>query len=69
MGGRRFLTGFLVAAGSVLAAVLFRRRAARRRERVDLYFDDGSMVSLTEGSPDAERLLPLAREAIRSARG
>ena len=55
--GRNFLTGFLLAAGSAAGTVLYRRRAARRRERVELYFGDGSMVSLTEGSPEAERLL------------
>jgi hypothetical protein len=43
-----FFTGFLLAAGSFAAAVLLRRRAARRRERADLYFDDGSMISLVE---------------------
>ena len=37
-------------------------------ERADLYFEDGSMLSLTNGSPGAERLLPLAREVIRTAR-
>jgi hypothetical protein len=35
--------------------VLVRRRAARQRERVDLYFDDGSMVSLATARPSAER--------------
>jgi hypothetical protein len=45
-----------------------RRRAARRRERVDLYFEDGSMVSLAEGQLDAERLLPPAREVLAAAR-
>ena len=36
-------------------------------ERVDLYFDDGSMVSLPETSPEALRLLPLARDVLRAA--
>jgi hypothetical protein len=40
--------------------VLVRRRAARRRERVDLYAEDGSMHSFAEGSSEALRLLPLA---------
>jgi hypothetical protein len=57
----------VVAAGAVAATVLLRRRAAARRERVDLYFDDGSMLSLAEGTGDAERLLPLAREVLRAA--
>ena len=55
-------------AGAVLAAVLLRRRAGRRRERVDLYFVDGSMVSLTDDTADAARLLPLARAVLDAAR-
>jgi hypothetical protein len=64
---RSFLTGFLLAAGSAAGTVLYRRRAARRRERVELYFADGSMVSLTSG-PDAERLLGHGRELLATAR-
>ena len=64
MRSRSFLTGFLLAAGSAVGTVLYRRRAARRRESVQLYFGDGSMISLTEGSPEAERLLALARELM-----
>ena len=66
--GRKLMTGFLLGAGSLAGSVLLRRRAARRRERVDLYFEDGSMVSLTEGSAEAERLLPFARDVLRAAR-
>jgi hypothetical protein len=68
MRSRSFLTGFLLAAGSAAGTVLYRRRAARRRERVELYFGDGSMVSLTEGSPEADRLLVHARELLAAAR-
>ena len=68
MPRRRLLTGFLLGAGSLAGTVLYRRRAARRRERVDLYYEDGSMVSLTEGSPELERLLPLARNVLHAAR-
>jgi hypothetical protein len=60
-----FVTGLLVAAGAV---VLFRRRGAARRERVDLYYEDGSMISLEGRSPETERLLGLAREALAVAR-
>jgi hypothetical protein len=67
MPRHRLLTGFLLAAGSLVGTVLFRRRAARRRERADLYFDDGSMVSLVEGTPEAERLLPLAHRVLQAA--
>jgi hypothetical protein len=68
MPRRKLLTGLLLGAGSLAGSILYRRRAARRVERVDLYFDDGSMVSLTEGMHDAERLLPIARETLRAAR-
>ena len=46
MPPRKLVTGMLLAAGSLAGSVLFRRRAARRRERVDLYAEDGSMQSL-----------------------
>jgi hypothetical protein len=58
--------GFLVGVGA--GTLLYRRGAAKKRERVDLYFDDGSMVSLADGSPGAERLLPLARSILGAAR-
>jgi hypothetical protein len=54
--------------GGLLAGAAFIRRQTAHRERADLYFEDGSMLSLTNGSPGAERLLPLAREVIRTAR-
>jgi hypothetical protein len=58
-----FVTG--LAAGSVL----YRRTVARRRERVDVYFDDGSMITYDDGSPQADTLLPIARDALAAARG
>jgi hypothetical protein len=67
MPRHKVLTGLVIATGSFAAAVLLRRRAAQHRERADLYFDDGSMISLVEGSADAERLLPLARDVLRAA--
>jgi hypothetical protein len=50
-----------------LAGVLW-RRGRRRRERVDLYFEDGSMISLAGDSAEAQLLIPYAREAMRAAR-
>jgi hypothetical protein len=51
-------------AGAALAAAAYvRRGAARRRERVDLYYDDGSLVTL--GESDGARLLEIARGALR----
>jgi hypothetical protein len=57
-----------LAAGALAGAAFFRRRAGRR-ERADLYFEDGSMLSLANGSPGADRMIPLAREVIRNTRG
>ena len=65
---RRSAAALLGVAGGMLAGAAFIRRRSVRRERVDLYYDDGSMVSLENGSPDAERLLPLAREILRKTR-
>jgi hypothetical protein len=42
----------------------FARRRESRRERVHLYFDDGSMVTVERSRPEAERLLTLAHEAL-----
>jgi hypothetical protein len=66
MRSRNVLTGMLLGAGSVAGTLLFRRRLARRRERVDVYFADGSMVSLTR--PDeADPFLRRAREILELA--
>jgi hypothetical protein len=67
MRGRNVLTGALLGAGSVIGGILLRRRAARTRDRVDLYYGDGTMVSLT-GASAAEPFLRHAREMIASAR-
>ncbi len=53
--------------GGLAATVLYRRRSARRLERVELYAGDGSMVSLPEGSPELERMLGLTRDALSVA--
>jgi hypothetical protein len=69
MARRKVFTGLLLAAGSIGGSLLYRRRAVRRRERLDLYADDGSMVSVAaDGSPEAERMLGLARELVMLTR-
>jgi hypothetical protein len=65
---RKLLSTFLLAAGSLAGSVLYRRRQARQRERVDLYADDGSMASLADGSPDGQRLLAVARDLVALTR-
>ncbi|HZO61512.1 MAG TPA: hypothetical protein VFB35_00870 [Gaiellaceae bacterium] len=66
---RRVVKGVLLAAGTLAGAVVFRRRSARRRDRVDVYFADGSMVSLADGDAEASAVLPLARRILDTVRG
>ena len=65
--GRRSLFALGLAAGSLLGIGLYARRG-RARERIDLYFADGSMSSLDGGSPEATRLLAQARDGLRATR-
>lgn len=65
---KRKLLWLLLIMASFGAVLFLRRRGARRSERVDLYYEDGSMVSLEEGSPAAARLLPIAADLLRAAR-
>ena len=60
------LTGF--ATGALAGVVAFRRTVGRGRDRLEVYFDDGSMVTLVEGAPDADRLLGVARGLLVTAR-
>ena len=60
------LLGFVT--GVVVGTVAYRRGGRARRERVDLYFDDGSMVSFVDGSPEADKLLPVAGDVLAAAR-
>jgi hypothetical protein len=67
MGRRSFaLAGF--ASGALAATAVYRRWFGGSRERLDLYFDDGSFVTFGGGAPVAARLLPLARQVLVAAR-
>jgi hypothetical protein len=68
MRARSLLTVLGAAVGSAAGAILLRRRTARRRERIELYFEDGSLVALTQGADEAEPLLVHARELLAAAR-
>jgi hypothetical protein len=65
---RRVLVFVGFVTGALAGSVLYRRSFARRPERVDVYYDDGSMVSYVDGSTEAGGLLPAARDALAAAR-
>ena len=60
---RRSVLVLLAAAAGIAAFVL--RRRERRHDRVTVGFEDGSSLTLESGTDDADRLLALARPAIR----
>jgi hypothetical protein len=64
----KFLALLALVGAWAAGLALLRRTAGARRERVDLYFEDGSMQSLAEGAGEASRLLPLARTALAASR-
>jgi hypothetical protein len=65
MTTRKTLVLLAAAAGAV--AVLRRHRSTTAR--VDVYFQDGSMVTLERGAPQADRTLALAADALAATRG
>ena len=65
----RRAVGVLGLGAAVAGLLLVRRGRGPARERVDFYFDDGSRVSFASASPEAARLLPLARRVLSSSRG
>lgn len=60
------LAGF--ASGALAGTAAYRRWSGSSRERVDVYFEDGSFVAFDAGSREAARLLPLARRVLVAAR-
>ena len=66
---RKLVALAALVAGWAVGIALLRRTAGAHRERVDLYYEDGSMQSISDGAPEAARLLPLARSALSAARG
>jgi hypothetical protein len=63
---RRSALAFGAAIGTLLGIGLY-GRLFRRGQRVDLYFEDGSMVSIAGNTPEAAVVIPYAREALRAA--
>ncbi len=64
---RRLLTVAGFASGALAGTALYRRSSGRRRERVDVYFDDGTMVSYGEDSSEAATILAVARRVLAAA--
>jgi uncharacterized membrane protein len=56
---------FAVAAVAGAVALVRRRKDAAR---VDVFYEDGSMVSLERSTPQAQRMLALAGEALAATR-
>ena len=56
----------VIAVGAALAGMtaLVLRRRRKPHERVTVGFDDGSSMTLEDGSADADRLLAVARPAV-----
>ena len=59
---------WLVVLGAVAGAVIGRRRRQVAAARADVWFDDGSMVSLPATSGAGAGLVELAGHALRAAR-
>jgi hypothetical protein len=60
---RKLAAGALLLVGSVGGARVLRRRG-ERRQRLDVYYDDGAMLSLAGATPEAEPVLVRARDAL-----
>jgi hypothetical protein len=58
------LNAVLLISGAFSGSVLYRRRASRRLERIELYGADGAMVSIPEGTADFTRMQALARDLV-----
>ena len=56
-----------LAGGAVAGTAAYRRWFGGSRERLDVYYDDGSFVTFVAGSAAAARLLPLARQVLVAA--
>jgi hypothetical protein len=69
MRARSLVTTLGLAAGAIAAGAYWLRHTGSLREHVDVYFADGSMVSFVPGTPEGDKLLPIARRVLAAARG
>ena len=56
------------ASGALAGTVAYRRVFGAGRERIDVYFDDGSFVTFAGRSPEAAKLVPLAQRVVAAVR-
>ena len=56
------------ASGALAGTVAYRRVFGGGRERIDVYFDDGSFVTFAGRSPEAAKLVPLAQRVVAAVR-
>ena len=56
------------ASGALAGTLAYRRVFGGGRERIDVYFDDGSFVTFAGRSPEAAKLLPLAQRVVAAVR-
>ena len=56
------------ASGALAGTVAYRRVFGGGRERIDVYFDDGSFVTFASRSPEAAKLVPLAQRVAAAVR-
>ena len=66
--GRRALALAGFASGALAGTAAYRRWFGPSRERLELYFDDGSFITFGARSSAAEQLLPLAERVLAAAR-
>ena len=58
-----------IALVAALSALFLWRRARKRPEQIELFYEDGSLVSVDPASAEGARMLPIAHEAVQAARG
>jgi len=63
---RKLGAATLLALGSLGGARLLKRRAARRL-RLDVYYEDGAMLSVPGSTAEAVAALARAKDALRAA--
>lgn len=56
--------GIAAALGAPAGFLAVRRILYGRRDRIDVYLADGTFITFVDGSPEGERLLPLARQVL-----